>query len=761
MRKTVAISLLFILLLSGCRSTKYVPEGEYLLNKVSVQSDNKEVKPSDVNPFIKQKANVRILGKVKFDLWLYNRSPKNGDGWLTRFLRNIGEPPVVYDEDRTIQSQREIKRYLFNKGFTEAVVEKDSVYDERRRKVEITYQLTCNEPYRIAQADINIPDTAIRKIVMKNSSKSLLSPGNRFDLDVLDAERERISATLKNEGYYDFNKNNFHYQVDTALGNYKVNDVLILKEDTANPERSYIPKHIKDVYFVVGYDAKEALKNPNYFDDMDTVVAKGMYFLSSGEAAVEPDILLRNNLLQPGMLYSKLKSDNTHALLSAINIVRFVNIKYEELPGDMLSCEIFISLSELQSYSLVAEGTNISGNFGWGANLGYVHKNLFKGAEQLSANVNLGQEAIIGIQDGNVDLSLEIGADVKLSYPKFVFPFLDEDFIQKSRAKTDFGTSFNYQRRPEYIRNIATANMVYNWSKTDVRRHQLTPLMLNYISIPSMTDEFRAHIDTTEYLKYSYDDHVIFGTRYAITFQGGKEGVENVSRYLRLQIESSGNMANLVSKMSGKDKIQVEDDDGNVVDEYYDMFGVRFSQYLKFDANAVVSHYMNESNTMVYRTQIGLGLPYQNSSQLPFEKRYFGGGANGVRAWMVRSLGPGTYYNEKVDYMNQSGDINLVASAEYRFKLFQKLDGAMFADAGNTWALHDFEGQSGAAFSFDTFYQQIAVGVGAGLRLDLSFFVFRLDAAVKAIDPREPLGDRWVLGQEWKPTTHIAIGYPF
>lgn len=763
LRKVAAIFFLFLILLSGCRSTKYVPEGEYLLNSVEIESDNKEIKPNSVKPYVKQKANSQILGLVKFKLWLYNRAPKNGDGWTARTLRKIGEAPNVYDANRTVQSEREIKHYLSNKGFTNAEVSSTVEIFERRRKTEVKYYLVCNTPYRIASAKVSIQDTTIAQLIQADSAQSLITKGNRFDLDVLDAERERISSNLKNTGYYDFNKEAFSYQVDTTIGDYLVDDILMLEVDTLNPQRSYEQYHLNEIRFIVGYDAQKALKNAaQYLSKMDTVIFKEMYFMSEGEAKVKPEIIYRNNLLKPGTLYSKKLSDRTHSLLSAIGIIRYVNINYSEVEGYKLNCNIYISLAEPQSFSLELEGTNISGHFGAAATVGYAHKNLFSGAEKLNTNFTIGREAIIGLNDAGVYKSNELGVDITLAYPKFIFPFLDEDFKQKSKAKTTFGTSFDFQERPEYVRNIATADMVYSWQKSKHIKHHLTPIMLNYISIPEMSAKFEAHIDTTEYLKYSYQDHVIFGSRYGITFQGGQTEGSKASRYLHLMIESSGNMLNTFNKLTGQSKTDMVDESTRTVeDSYYEFLNVRYSQYIKFDLNGVMSLNLNKSNTIVYRTQFGIGIPYANSSQLPFEKRYFGGGANGIRAWMVRSLGPGSYLNEDVDYYNQSGDINFLLSAEYRFKLFWVLEGALFADAGNTWTIRDYEGQPGAAFQFNTFYKQIAAGVGTGARIDLNFFVFRFDVAWKALDPTQDLGQRWVLGKEWSPVTHIAIGYPF
>ncbi len=762
LRKVAAIFFLFIIILSGCRSTKYVPEGEYLLNKVTIESDNSNVKPVDVTPFVKQKANAKMLGLAKFRLWIYNRSSKKRNGWLSRALKKVGEEPVVYEENRTVQSEKEIKRYLSNKGFTNAEVESIVTTKEKRRKTEVTYKLTCNTPYRISEAQTYITDSTIASIVKSDSSQSLIVKGDLFDLDVLDAERERISARLKNAGYFDFSKENFSYHVDTTLGHHQVKDILILKSDTANPQRSYEPFYLRDVSFVIDYDAQKALKNADaYLSEMDSVVFKGLLFLSDGNSKVKPEIIYRNNLLKPGMLYSKELSDRTHSLLSAIPIIRYVNINYKEVDNHLLDCDVYISLAEPQSLKVELEGTYLSGNIGGAVSLSHKHKNLFRGAEQLSTSFTVGTEAIIPINDDNVYYSKELGADMNLTYPKFVFPFLNEDFHQKSRAETTFGLSFDYQERPEYTRHIATADMMYGWRHNDHIRHQYTPIMLNYISLPDMTSDFAAHIDTTEYLKYSYQDHVIFGSRYAITFQHGNMNSKRSSRYLRLGFESSGVMLNAFNNMFGLEKDYIYDDQGQVEESYYNFLDVRYSQYIRFDANGVISHNINESSGLAYRAQFGIGIPYMNSSQLPFERRYFGGGATGVRAWMVRSLGPGTYYNDEVDYYNQSGDISFVASAEYRFDMIWKFEGALFTDVGNTWTIRDYEAQPGAVFDFDSFYKELAVGIGTGLRWDLNFFIFRLDVAWKAFDPTEAAGHRWVLGSDLRPTTHIAIGYPF
>ncbi len=752
-----------LILFSSCRSAKYVPESEYLLDKIVIESGNKEIKANEVKPFVKQKANTRILGLAKFHLWLYNRSLKNKDGRISRALRKAGEEPVTYDQNKMVQSEREIKHYLANKGFTNARVETALTLNEKRRKIKVTYKLDCGVPYRLADTQMSIADTSIAAIVKRDSAQTLVMAGGRFDLDVLDAERERITAGLKNEGYYDFNKENFGFHVDTTLGNYKVNSSLTLETDSANPLRSYKQFRIRNLYFIVNYDAQRALKEADaYFNNMDTLVFKKMYFLSEGRSKIKPEIIYRNNLLEPNTLYNKNLSDQTHALLSAIDIVRYVNISYRKVADTLLDGRIYISLNEPVTWGYDIEGTNISGNFGWAFGIGVAHRNLLRGAEQLNLNGKIGQEAIIGLNENEAYRSRELGADLGLVYPKFVFPFLNEDFRQKSRAKTKFGLSYNYQKRPEYKRDIITADMMYSWRRNKEIRHQFTPIMLNYVSISDMTDAFREQVNASEYLKYSYENHVIFGSRYGLTFQGEKKRKDNINRYLRLTLEESGGLLSGINQLANREKKTLYDPQNDqAVAEYYDFFGERYSQYFKFDAVGVLSHYINSSNSIAYRAQFGIGVPYGNSSQLPFEKRYFGGGANGVRAWMVRSLGPGTYSNEHVDFFNQSGDINFLLSAEYRFKLFWILEGALFADAGNTWTLYNNEGQPGAVFDADTFHKQIAVGLGTGARLDFKIFVFRFDFAWKALDPTYPESERWMLGKQRSPTTHIAIGYPF
>ena len=763
LRKYTSIFIIFIILLSGCRSTKYVPTGEYMLNKIVVEPDNSIIKENDVKPYVKQKPNAKILGVLKFNLLLYNFAPKNRNGWIARLFRKIGEPPVVFKENTLVQSEKEIERYMFNKGFVNAEIESFVEKKERRRKANVTYKITCNTPYKIAESLNEIQDTLIAEFVQEDSAKMLRVEGALFDLDVLDDERDRISALLKDNGYYEFNKESFSYSVDTTLGDYKVKDILKLEVDSINPQKSYQQYTVENIQFVVGYDAQKALKeSSSYWENMDSVWYQDMLFLSEGRSRIKPEIIYRNNLLKPGMFYSKSYSDRTHSLLSSIAIIRYVNINYATTSDSTLDCSIFISLAKPQSFSAELESTNISGNFGGAVSLGYGHKNLFRGAEQFTTDFTIGKEAIIGIGSSEVSSSNELGVGVNLTYPKFVFPFLKEDFKQKSRAKTNFGISFDYQDRPEYVRNIATADMMYSWQTNEHVRHQFTPIMINYIDIPKMTNEFFELIDSTEYLKYSYQDHVVFGARYAITLQDIYMGRHSKhSRYLWLSGESSGNAVNAFNHIFNSPKQESVGSTGEIEDSYYRFGDVRYSQYLKFDVTGIINHYVNKSNTVAYRMQFGVGVPYGNSKQMPFEKRYFGGGANGVRAWPVRSLGPGTYINNEVDYYNQSGDINFIASMEYRFKLFWVLEGALFADVGNTWTIREYEAQPGAAFKFDTFYKQLAAGVGVGTRLDLNFFVFRFDIAWKMLDPTEPEGDRWVLGTDIKPTTHIAIGYPF
>lgn len=760
MRGRILIFFTFILLLWGCRSTRYVPEGSYLLQKVNIETNTPRIKESDARQYLKQRPNLKIIGALRFHLGLYNLSGKDQSKWLNRWLRKIGEEPVIFDNTEKERSSTEIERYFKSKGYINAMVSDTTVFD--KKKAWVTYKVDPRRPYRVRDSYIKSTDKQVLKKVLSDSAKSLIKPGIIFDYDVFDKERDRISNLLRSDGFYNFNKTDIEFIVDSNLLSQQVTDTVIIKPKVIQQQDGSVVTEfhkrytINNIYiYIPPVNNGSVLSQAEYFEQLDTIEFEGYYFLINNEPVIKPEIILHNTLFKKGDIYNSHKVERSHVLLSSIQLIRYVNIRFEEVDVDetpMLNCFIQLSPNKSQSFSINLEGTNKSGNIGGAGIFSYQHRNLFKGAEVFNLRVRGAKETQIGLNSSLAFNSSEYGTETSLTYPRFLFPLLSDDFRDKIKSSTTLNLSYNFQKRPDYDRTIFKSIFGYDWKNNNRWSHSLDILDLNYVRVGNMTETFTNYIDTL-FLKFSYEDHVIHSINYDITFSSKAAKNSRSSIFLRFGAESAGNTLYLANSLLGK-----KDDQG-----HYTLLKVPFSQYLKFDGEGVYNQYLNAKNSIVYRGAFGVAFPYGNLTILPFEKRYFAGGANSVRAWNVRSLGPGTFAAPNNAYYNQTGDLKLEANLEYRFKLIWLLEGAMFIDAGNTWTIRESETQAGGLFKVDRFFKEIGVGYGLGARFDFSFFVFRFDMGIKAYDPERSLDQRWVKKPKLRNDAayHIAIGYPF
>ncbi|PKQ60688.1 hypothetical protein BZG02_18365 [Labilibaculum filiforme] len=775
-----------VFILGACSTTKYVGEGEYLLSKVIVDSDDKSIATNELKRNVKQTSNLKILGFWKFHLGLYDLSGKDKEKGFNKWLRRIGEEPVIYEDFQTKRSLQQLEIYLQKKGYFNAEV-RDSV-SFKRKKAKVYYFVNSKEPYRYQNVyrEINeLPynflspfqekgemsdSSLVRHYVIADKINSDVQLGEKVDADVLTKERVRISKLLKNQGYFNFSREYVHFVMDSTNKDHKMDVFVGLK----TPDESNIIKkyRINQVSIFTEYDPKLIMLNDKkYFKALDTIQYEGVEFIYREKIKVKPDVILSSILIRQGELYNLKSVEQTYSRLQSLGQFKFLNVKFEELAGfdedefGSLNCIIQLTPHEQQSYSVELEGTNSSGNIGFAGNLNYQHKNLFGGAEIFDLQFSTAKETLKSSQQTDFSSS-EYGIESKLSIPKFLLPLLNAEKFRKSfNPKTVFSLSYNYQERPDYTRTIADASFGYVWKSSKFLQHTLNLVELNFVDVKNLSDDFLESIDNL-YIKNSFTDHVISTSRYSLTYNDQNINRPGNYNYLRFNIESAGNSLKAISQLIGSSEKIDYDDSGSVEGKYYDFIGIRFAQYLKSDIEYRFNHHINKANTMVYRVFLGAGLPYGNLEVLPFEKSYFSGGANGIRAWQVRSLGPGSYYSDDAAiYPNNSADLKFEANLEYRFKLFWALEGALFVDAGNIWAISKKDDRVGADFEFDRFYKEIALGTGFGTRVDLNFILFRIDLGLKLRDPALSSSDRWIIAHRpfklSQLTFNIGIGYPF
>lgn len=763
-----SVLFLLALLVSACSPTKHVPAGSYLLDRVKIETDNKDVKPEDLKSYLRQEPNHRSLWIFRFPLGVYNMSGNDTTKWYNRWLRRAGTPPVIYDESLMRLSQEQIRKALSNKGYMDAHVTADTLTKKKRMKV--SYHVETHEPHYLTSISYNIPNDTLYRIILGDSAASMLKPGILFDRNILDKERQRIFELLRNKGYFGFSKEYVTYTADTAQNSKEVDLTLnLMPALQATPEngtinRSHKPYRMRNIYFITNYDPVNSSLNGTA-DITDTIGYKSFYILYGKKKYIRKETLVENCFLRPGQLFSNRDLNNTYTAFGRLGIIKYVNIKFQPVETDeaedKLDCYILLTEGKSQTVSAELEGTNSEGDLGFAVGATYQHRNIFHGSETFSTKLRASYESLSG------DLSklinehyTEFGGEIGVTYPKFLFPFIRTDFRRRMKGTTEFSTSLNFQQRPEYTRVIAGAAWKYKWSTHNIYRHNLDLIDISYVYLPKTTDGFLDEIaPQNPLLRYSYENHFIM--RMGYTFYRSNININSSVRRtnyytLRAAGEIAGNVLYGISKMIA----QKPNENGQ-----YEVFGINYSQYAKADLDYSYTHLFDTRNSLALHVGFGLAYPYGNASILPFEKRYYSGGANSVRGWSVRTLGPGKFNggNSVSNFINQCGDIRLDLNMEYRSKLFWKFELAAFVDAGNIWTVKDYESQPGGQFNVKTFYKEIALGYGLGLRLDFNYFLLRFDLGLRAYDPAEN-SKHWINAFkdfQRNSTLHFAVGYPF
>lgn len=762
--------LLFVLgvvLLYSCSPVKYVPENSYLLDKVTVETDTKDVSKAEIKKNVRQKPNTRILGVARFHLGLYNLSGRNEKKKFNKWLRNIGEAPVIYNDYLTERSKTQIKLYLNNKGYYEAQIRDTVVF--KKKKAGITYFVSPGKVTRITEFAYKdnynytanaLQDTApIMKEILPEMEGTLVKTGKPLDVDVLEQERERITRMLRQKGYFNFSKNYIQFYADTTWKQKDQARVLMSIINTPADTNAYHKYKIGKINIHLDYDPLVFMKgrDSSYID-----TTYGPYDITYREKLkIKPRLITETVQFKSGEFYDVQKIIDSYSRLQALNLFKFINIVFREASDNtgekILLCDVQLTPMKRQSYNVFLEGTHNSGNIGVGGNLTYSHRNLFKSGENLSLSF-WGALKKEQFNEGKIFSTKELGVELSMVSPQFWVPFLRlEDFRRNFAPRTSLSFSFSYEHTPFYDRKIAGAKFGYLWRKSDKKwRYNFDLIDFNYVMMERVDEGF---IDSlkNEYVKSAYKSHLILSANFTGIYTDQMLNTSGSYNYFRGNFETSGNFLWAIDKLSGSRKIQADGE------RYYETLGVRYAQFLKADGEYRFNHYINRANTLVYRVFLGCGYPYGNMKVLPFEEAFYGGGANGIRAWQARTLGPGSYVAEN-NYPNSVGDFKLEANIEYRFKLFWLLEGAFFLDAGNIWNINKYENRKGTLLGSD-FYKQIAMGTGAGLRVDANFFLLRFDWGIKMRDPSKPEKQRFVLVNNGKWMKHtvfnIAIGYPF
>lgn len=768
--------VIIIFTAASCNPTKYVPSGELLLNSNDlVLKESSEPLPSTVSktamkPYVRQQPNKKILG-TRFHLGLYNLSDTSKVRWPHGWLRRIGEEPVVFDSTAANRSAGQIQSYLWSKGFFNATV--NDTVKAVKGEAKVVYEIEPGRPYTIADIRYDIQDTMLSSLVMMDTVNCNVERGMIYDVDLLQRERLRLERFIRDIGFYAFSTENIYFRIDSALMSHQVIvEYVVSRRATANSGGGTVYSNhkmyrIRDVYIYPDFDPRLSLTGgESYATSLDTTFYKGIYFVAPpGKSVIKPEVLSQALYIIPGSLFSVTNTLQTETHLSDLKNHRLVNISYVDAESvsdsrrneGMLDCVIQLTPMMRQSFTVELEGTNSGGNIGGALNFIYQNKSLLGGAEVFSMKLKGAYETLTERATG-FNNTQQYGFEAKLGIPKFLMPIPDkENFIRKHDPRTVFQAGYNYQKVPVYARSVANVSLGYSWNGNKYTRFNINPLTFNVVRLHYVDPEFQAMIDTISYLAYSYRDVRILGGRYDFVYNN--QMIQKSRDYwnIRLGFDMAGNLADLLYKTVNANKAE---------DGTYHLFGQPFAQFLKGEVDATYNFRINDVSSIVYRVFAGVGWAYGNSRVMPFEDQYFGGGANDIRAWMVRTLGPGSYVMPESSFVNLTADMKLEGNIEYRFKLFWILEGALFVDAGNIWTLRPDEDRPGSQFEFNSFLDEVAVGTGVGLRFDIKFVLLRADFGMKLRDPQATQGTKWIplngtFDRKQDLTMVIGIGYPF
>jgi len=774
--------VLVALVFSGCDVTKPISGKDHLLIKNRFKINSHKITADDLSGYLQQNPNTKLFGLFRPNIAFYNMGSKGKDTKFKTWLRTkIGSAPVLLDTSLVTISAKQMKLYLANKGYFQAVVNDTIIY--KKKKATVTYHVDVSNPYTIRQLKYVIPDTQLAAFVYRDTSKCLIKRGNNYDSYILDDERTRITNNLLSNGFFRFSTNYITYRIDSSL-NCKKMDITLeitnpvvpsLFDLTSVIESNHKRYFINKIYLIPEYDH---LKTDTV--SYDTIVRSyggsdkskpfnTYYFLTRDRIKIKPRTLAQSVFITPGTFYNVLDVNQTYSQLSSLQVFKLINIQFNEtlddkpadtIHKDLIDCNILLSRSPVNSFSITTDGTNSGGALGIQAGVSYSNRNIFRGAQLLRVNFNISAQAQATSSSSEEPTgffnTIELGANAVLTFPQFLIPIRPERLPKHFKPKTSITIGYNYQHQQDYDRHISNITFGYNWIQNETIKHVLNPVEISLVKVfPDAYFDSIINAQPDQRLKNQYTSHMVAGLKYTFTFNNQKINKVKDFIYLRSNIETGGNLIHGLSALFNAQK----NESGQ-----YTLFNLPYSQYVRPDVDFRYYEILGKNFQMVYRFYAGIGIPYGNSSVLPFEKAFYSGGANGMRGYKMYTLGPGTYHNDSITgTYSQIGDIQLEANVEFRFSIYKFLKGALFIDAGNIWLLQDNPQLPGGVFNFRSFIPQVAIDFGIGIRLDFDFFIFRLDPAIPIRVPWYSENNRWYFDKmQFKDIVwNFGIGYPF
>ena len=780
-----AIVIFMLVVLVSCSPVRHIEEGRYLITKniIRVEGSKTDISKDELYALAQPRTNKKFLGvwRIKLSLYNWGMGGKRETKFRKWLKETVGERPNLFDSTLATTSSLNMKLYLDKTGYFNSGVDFTANY-YRKKRVRVMYKIYPTEPYFIRNVRYPINEPVLAGFIQRDIGESKLRSGNNYSAFDLDDERDRIATSLQRRGYYFFDRNYIYFEVDSALNSHQLDIYVYIKDrleeggdSSIVPDKAFRRYQIGKVFIRTDYSPSQ-INAP----DPDTMIyttqsrVKGSSPTSYGiiyqdELRIRPQAIVQSVFIRPGQYFSSLDIVQTRSRISEIGLFSYSNMRFREVKSadtvsgqGILDCHIDLGRRKVHQFTVETEGTNNAGRLGVGLNFAYQNNNIFRSSEifRIKARFALEAQKAIGGTEQNdaTDLPLfntvESGIDLSVDFPRFLVPVKQERFPKYFRPKTTVRLGFGLEKRPEYDRTFTNLAFGYEWKESDTKRHQFFPFEWNAIDVRN-SDAFQELIDQepNDRIRNQYTDHIIFSMRYSFIFNN--QDIRKLKNfiYFRGNAELAGNLPYLYQSTFGGR----QDSLGN-----YTILGIRYAQYVRADFDIRYYNIITRNTTMVYRILMGAGIPYGNANVLPLEKGFYSGGANGMRGWQFRTLGPGGYSNFE-DQFDRTGDFQIEGNVEYRFPVYRFIKMALFVDIGNVWLLHENESYPGGVFRIDRFYKELAMDAGLGLRFDFNFFILRVDVAAPVRDPEMPESKRWVMDNlQFKDVLiNFGIGYPF
>lgn len=771
MQRRWVFFLMLLLGASGCHVTKKMRDGETLLvrNKVTFIStkkipDRRKVW-EDLGHIAAQRPNTKVFGFLPLKLWLYTSANQDKETKFRWWIKNkVGEAPVIFDNDATDKSDRAMTNYMQNYGYFGAQVTHQVV--TKKKKTTVIYTVQPGPVWSFG--DIEFPSAPFKtdSIAASKQKASLLKKGERFDITKLKGERERTEAILKNSGYYYFTRDFVTFDLDTNRQPLTV----FVKERIVQPSDSMPHQQywINDIYVTTEVpQGRRKLAN-------DTITENEFHFIQR-KIFVHRNVMRDAIFFKRDQLYSKENYQKTLRRFADLGAFKFITVDFTKAPGRDRMLDALINLAPAKKQTVSAEvqaNVNLEGFFGVAATLSYKNRNLFHRSDLFAIDLSSGVQFQYGRNEPVSLITTDFTANVSYYFAKFLFPFIKKDHFKDKSPKTrinlkysfenrfDFdtidNTGGNYHRVFFYTLHSFNASFGYEWNQNAFMRHLLNPISFSMFLLPKKGESFIERLAANPSLKSSYQEQFIFGPNYTYIYNNQVTKNDKKNLYFRTTLETAGNIL-----MAGFSLANI----GKNHTGPYKIAGLEFSEFLRGEFDIRGYYRLGAHSSLAGRTFLGVAYPFGNSTTIPFVKQFFVGGPNSLRGFLVREIGPGSYVNPEgiksnrvFSFFNQTGDIKMELNGEFRFDIYKWLKSALFADVGNVWLMNKDSERPNGEFKFNRFWNEFAVDVGAGIRLDFNFFVVRFDYGVPIRDPRIQSANKWTIQQG---QFNLAIGYPF